>query len=227
MNLRNAVPVWLTKFLLIAGMMMLLVLSVQPWIIVTGPFFNRSIVAVPLVRPLIDGIASIWFVGKPIAGLLLILMREGEGVGALLLCALANLSQVAEMVLRVRGIESGAIAATSGNGTPQPKSLESRAIAFLALLGRVRACGYVAELLVCFTAYAPYGKGFGALVADWPTLDPSLWNWLDIGRSLLNMFGFEMVIATVLGIWSGIGVMQLLVRTTSQPIAQGRRANAQ
>jgi hypothetical protein len=227
MNLRNVVPIWFAKFLLIAGMTMLLVLSIQPWVIVTGPFFKSSIVAVPLVRPLIDGVASLWFVGKPIAGLLLILIREGEGVGALLLCALANLSQVAEMVLRVRGIESGAIAATVAHGQPSPKSIEARAIAFLALLGRVRACGYVAELLVCFTAYAPYGTGFGALVADWPTLDPSLWNWLDIGRSLLNMFGFEMVIAMVLGIWSGLGVMELLMRTAPQPVTQGRRANAQ
>jgi hypothetical protein len=208
----------IAKFLLIAGIVAMLILNCQPWIIVGGGFFQGAIVRIPFVQPIIDGVASIWFVGKPIAGLIIVAIRNGSDLGCLLLCALANLSETAPMLLRVMGIEAGAIDAIDGRATPKGKGLEARLVAFLALLSRVRLYGFLFELTVCVVAYQVYGRGIGDLIADMPnSLDPSLLRFDQIMLTVVNLFGFETVLAMVLGLWSGINVISLLTNSRSVP----------
>jgi hypothetical protein len=214
----------IAKFLLIGGIVAMLVLNVQPWVIVCSPFFQGAIVRIPFIQPIIDGIASIWFIGKPMAGLVLIAIKNGADLGCLLLCALANLSETAPMLLRVMGIEQGAIDGVEANKAHTGKSLEARLTAFLALLSRVRLCGFLCELAVCIVAYPIYGKGLGDLLADMPnTLDPALLNFKQIVLSIVNLFGFEVVLAMVLGLWSGINVINLLSNRQSVPGTEYRQ----
>jgi hypothetical protein len=119
----SRLPIFITKLLLIGGIVAMLVLNCQPWIIVGGGFFQGAIVRIPLVQPFIDGVASIWFVGKQLAGLLLIAIKNGADLGCLLLCALANLSETAPMLLRVWGIEAGAIDAVDAQKPPPREEL--------------------------------------------------------------------------------------------------------
>lgn len=217
-------PLSIAKFLLVSGIAAMLVLNCQPWVIVCAGFFQGAIVRVPLVEPFIDGVASVWFVGKPIAGLLLLALKNGADLGCLLLCALANLSETAPMLLRVMGIQEGAIDAVDGSKGHTGKSLEARLTAFLALLSRVRLCGFLCELLVCVVAYPIYGKGLGDLQADMPnTLDAALLNPRQIVLSIVNLFGFEFLLAMVLGLWSGINVINLLTNSRSVPGPETRQ----
>jgi hypothetical protein len=220
----SRLPLNIAKTLLIGGIVAMLVLNCQPWIIVGGGFFQGAIVRIPLIQPFIDGVASIWVVGKQLAGLLLIAIKNGADLGCLLLCALANLSETAPMLLRVWGIEAGAIDAVDAQKPPQGKSLEARLVAFLALLSRVRLCGFLCELAVCGIAYPIYGKGVTDLVADMPnSLDPGLLNFNQIVLSIINLFGFETVLAMVLGLWSGINVISLLTNSRSVPSGAEQR----
>jgi hypothetical protein len=206
------------KFLLIAGIAAMLVLNSQPWLIVGSGFFQGAIVRIPLVQPILDGIASVWFIGKPIAGLIIVAIKNGSDLGCLLLCALANLAETAPMLLRVLGIEAGAIDAIDEQATPKGKGLEARFVAFLALLSRVRLYGFLFELAVCVSAYSVYGRGIGDLIADLPnSLDPSLLRFDQIMLTVVNLFGFETVLAMILGLWSGINVISLLTNSRSVP----------
>lgn len=206
----HALPFAIIRFLLVSGVVALIILNVQPWYRVTGPFFATAVQHVPLLTPLIDAIASIWWIGKPLAGLIILLCEKGVDLGVLLLCALVNLAETAEMMLRLRGIEADAIAGSGG-------ALAKRMAGFLELLAQVRTAAYCLELAVCFAAYKIYGTGPVDLIKDLNfadlmnnSLDSAKWNWSEIGMSLLNMFGFEAILAVILGLWSGLGVLTIL-----------------
>jgi hypothetical protein len=198
----------LVKTTLISGMVALCIIQIQPWQKVTGPFFATAVQHVPLLTPAIDAIAAIPWVGQPLAGGITLLCLKGADVGVLLLCALINLAEVAHMLLKLRGIEARAL---KGQGKGADRLTE-----FLELLQGVRVAAYAAELAICFAAYNIYSTGPNALIADWPDLDPSLWNFGSIFMTALNMFGFELALGTVLGLWSGMGVLTILFNQPSK-----------
>lgn len=214
----HAIPFAIVRLMLIAGVVALIILNVQPWYKVTSPFFSSAVIHVPLLSSVIEAVASIWWVGKPLAGLLLLICEKATDIAVLLLCGLVNLAQTAEMMLRLRGIEADAIAGSGG-------VLAKRVSGFLELLAQVRVVAYLLELAVCFAAYKIYGDGPAELLKDLNigdltanTLDSAKWNWGDIGMSCLTMFGFEGILAVILGLWSGLGVLTLLFNASqAQP----------
>lgn len=215
----------LIRFALIAGLAFLLVFGIQPWYRVTSPFFASAITHFPGVTPLIEAIASVWWIGKPLAGLLILICENGVDLGVILLYLLVTLAETAGMVLKIRGIEADALVGSNG-------AIEKRILGFLQLLTTVRLAAYCAELAVLFADYEVYGSGLMELITDLNpmdiinnSLDVAKWNPGQIGLGLVNMFGFEGVLAVILGLWSGLSVITILFNA-SQPQPQPIRAKA-
>lgn len=203
------VPIIAARFLLVAGMTFVLLLNAQPWLEVAGPWVKASIAYIPLLQPILDGIASIPILGSAIAGLILVIIKNLGDLGALTLCALVNLSETSELLLTLYGVDKGAIApgekAGSGN---DPKS---RALGLIENLGTYRMVAYLLELGVVLLAYPLYGDGIGDLMADFSNLDPSLWNWSEIGLAAFSLFGFEAILGTAVTVWTGTNALKVLI----------------
>lgn len=72
----------------------LMVVASQPWLTTVGGWISQVSDKTPLVGPLVGFVSGIWFVGKPLAGLLLFFFEFLGTIGAFAIYVLVNLCEI-------------------------------------------------------------------------------------------------------------------------------------
>jgi hypothetical protein len=81
-------------FLVWIAISALMVVASQPWLTTVGAWITQVSDKTPLVGPIVGFLSGIWFIGKPLAGLVLFLFEFLGTIGAFAIYVLVNLCEI-------------------------------------------------------------------------------------------------------------------------------------
>jgi hypothetical protein len=87
-------PNGIVTFLLWIAIFALMVVASQPVLTTVGGWISQVSDKTPLLGPIVTGLGSLWFIGKPLAGLVLFFFEFLGTIGAFAIYVLINLCEI-------------------------------------------------------------------------------------------------------------------------------------